>query len=102
MTMKIELSPAAVREFKKFTAREKEDIIIKIEKLAENPYPEGCKRLSGVSSKIKKKLNIESIYRIRVGNYRVLYSVKESEIVVYILRIGDRKEIYQFIKSKQV
>jgi mRNA interferase RelE/StbE len=56
-----------------------------IEKLATDPRPEGCKKLKGSK---------ENIWRIRVGNYRVVYLVQDIVRVINVRRIGHRKDIY--------
>ncbi len=52
--------------------------------LAGVPRPRGCRRLTGQ----------EDVYRIRVGVYRVIYSIEDRRIVVVVLKIGHRKDIY--------
>jgi mRNA interferase RelE/StbE len=59
-------------------------IAAKIDLLADNPFPSGCKKLLDTD-----------FYRIRSGNYRIIYSVSRQKITVFILRIGDRKDIYK-------
>jgi mRNA interferase RelE/StbE len=59
-------------------------IASKIDSLADNPFPPACKKL----------LNTD-FYRLRSGNYRIIYSVSRQKITVFILRIGDRKDIYK-------
>ena len=63
---------------------------IKIEKLinglAENPRPSGVKKLKGIS---------EDLYRIRSGDYRVIYSISDQIRIVDIRKIGHRKDIYK-------
>ena len=56
-----------------------------IDKLATNPFPSGCVKLIGY--------DIE--YRIRVGDYRVIYQVQNSILVVLVIEIGHRKDIYR-------
>jgi mRNA interferase RelE/StbE len=53
--------------------------------LAENPYPPGCKKLAGD----------EGFWRIRVGDYRVVYTVIQSKLVVLVVKIGHRREVYR-------
>jgi mRNA interferase RelE/StbE len=53
--------------------------------LSENPRPRGARKLSGY----------EDIYRIRVGNYRVLYSLEQGRLVILILKIGHRSDVYR-------
>ncbi len=53
--------------------------------LAEEPHPRGSRKLSGY----------DDVFRIRVGRYRVLYSVFERRLVIIMLKIGHRKDIYR-------
>ncbi len=59
-------------------------IASKIDALAVNPFPPASKKLLNTN-----------FYRIRSGNYRIIYSVSRQKITVFILRIGDRKDIYK-------
>ena len=56
-----------------------------IKNLTENPRPSGCVRLRG----------FDNTYRIRVGDYRILYEVQDQRLLIYVLRIGHRREIYR-------
>lgn len=60
-------------------------IISRIQGLADNPRPEGSQKLSGLER-----------YRIRQGNYRILYSIEDTELIVYVVKIGHRKNIYRY------
>lgn len=55
-----------------------------IGKLANNPKPEGSEKLSG-----------DEKYRIRKGPYRIVYSIHENELVVWVVKIAHRKEVYK-------
>ena len=57
-----------------------------IVKLSGNPRPVGCKKLKGQT---------ENIWRIRVGNYRVVYEIKDIIKIVDIQKVGHRKDIYE-------
>ena len=61
-----------------------EPIILAIEKLSANPRPVGCKKLRGQYG-----------YRIRVGNYRIIYDIIDNKLIVEIIAIGNRKDIYR-------
>jgi len=76
--------PSAKRQFESLDASVRERIAAKISALAENPFPAGCKKLTG-----------DEAYRIRIGDWRVIFDVLESEIVVLVLRIGHRREVYR-------
>lgn len=59
----------------------------RIEALAANPTPPGCKKLHGVLD------GEHPVYRVRQGDYRILYSVRP--VIIVILDIGDRKDVYR-------
>jgi len=61
-------------------------IFPKIEALAESPYPQGCLKIQGQ----------ENLWRIRIGDYRVIYSVCEEEKLVDIIAVRHRKNAYRF------
>ena len=61
----------------------------KIETLAANPHPPGCKKLSGMESEG------EEIYRVRSGDYRVLYLVRGNPHQIIVLDIDHRKDVYR-------
>ena len=60
-------------------------IFPRIEALAEDPRPSGCKKLRGA----------RDLWRIRIGNYRVVYQIEDRVLVVEIRAVGDRKDIYE-------
>lgn len=95
---KIELLPRAVRELKKLDSKVQKDIISTIEILKFEAYPDGCKKLSGVSAKILKILDCKSLYRVRCNTYRIIYAVHDEKVTICIVKIGARKEIYRFLK----
>jgi mRNA interferase RelE/StbE len=76
---------SAKKELKKLDKTIISRIIEKVEELAKNPYPSGCKKLVGT----------ESNYRIRIGEYRVIYGVCSSYLMIEIIRVGHRQGIYR-------
>ena len=56
-----------------------------IDALAHNPRPKGCKKLSGKTDD----------YRIRIGSYRVVYTISDAEVVVWVIKVAHRKEVYR-------
>ncbi len=56
-----------------------------IDKLAENPRPHGCVKLTGLVNE----------YRIRVDNYRIIYTIADSVLIVTVIRIAHRKDVYR-------
>ena len=64
--------------------RDRTRIAARIGQLADDPRPAGCEKLSG-----------QEKYRIRQGQYRIIYSVKDEELVVHVVKIGHRKDVYR-------
>ena len=85
MPYEIELTPAAVRDLKKMPAHYQRRVRDAIDNLGHDPRPEGVKKLSGE----------ENLWRIRVGEYRVVYGIEDKRLVVLVIRIGHRKDIYR-------
>ncbi|MBC7890732.1 MAG: type II toxin-antitoxin system RelE/ParE family toxin [Sphingobacteriaceae bacterium] len=81
----IEFLPAAVRDLKKLSVDVQKKLGKKIDSLAANPRPEGCVKLS----------DSKDLYRIRVGDYRVIYKIYDAKLVVLIVEAGHRREIYR-------
>jgi mRNA interferase RelE/StbE len=84
MKYKIELKPAVKKQLKKIKKADQNTILGKIYLLGENPYPQYSKSLKGRDDR-----------SMRAGNYRVLYDVYESKLVVLVLKVGDRKDVYK-------
>ena len=66
------------------TKTDRRRIIRRIESLAENPRPQGALKLSG-----------RERYRIRQGRYRILYTIEDTLLIVHVIKIGDRKDVYR-------
>ena len=82
---KIEISATAERQLKKLPREAQGGISRAILNLAKDPFPRGTRKLRGY----------EDVYRIRVGVYRILYSVENDRLIIIILKIGHRKDIYR-------
>ena len=59
-------------------------ILNKIEFLGDNPRPVGCEKLSG-----------QEKYRLRQGSYRIIYSIQDNELTVWVVKVGHRREVYR-------
>lgn len=69
---------------KKYPKRDKEAIVVALEKLKNNPRPDGVLKLSGREG-----------YRIRVGDYRIIYCIQDKELIILIIDIENRAIIYK-------
>ncbi len=79
----IEIKKSATKEISKLPKIAVKRIVDKIQTLSDDPRPNGCKKLSG-----------DEKYRIRVSVYRILYSITDEKLVIFIVKVGHRKEIY--------
>lgn len=71
-------------ELERVPTKDRQRIVSRIGTLAENPRPVGAEKLSG-----------DDKYRIRQGDYRILYEVVNAELIVTVVRAGDRREVYR-------
>ena len=85
MTYEIIIDKEAIKALKKLPKQVQARITKKIEDLKENPRPEGAKALQG---------GLNGLYRIRIGDYRVIYKVENEVVIIYVLKIAHRKSVY--------
>jgi mRNA interferase RelE/StbE len=81
----IEWKSSAEKELRKLPPEMIQRVFQKVELLAENPFPSGCRKVVGS----------EQTWRIRIGDYRVIYNVFSSVLVIEIVRVAHRKDVYQ-------
>lgn len=72
------------RDLKGILKKDLRRILSTIESLADDPRPPGTKKLSG-----------QERYRLRQGNYRILYEIEDDRLIVCVVRVGDRREVYR-------
>lgn len=80
---KIEIKASARKELRKLDSRVRKRVVEAIADLADVPRPDGCKKLKAVDG-----------YRIRVGDYRVVYTVDDGLITVVVVKVGPRGGVY--------
>lgn len=85
MAYTIELRPVAARALRKLPKAEQKRIGRRIDALAANPRPAGAKQLAGP----------EKLYRVRIGDYRIIYQVRDAVLLVLVVRIRHRREVYR-------
>lgn len=84
MAYTVEFSPAAAREFRKLGREIQLRLRPRIDALADDPRPSGAKKLKG-----------SDLWRIRVGDHRVVYAIRNQVLVVLVVRIAHRREVYR-------
>jgi len=80
---KVEVKRSAVKEIEALPDKGIRAVLDRIFSLADNPRPYDCQKLSGREQ-----------YRIRHGNYRILYNIEDDVLIVYIVKVGHRKDVY--------
>ncbi len=81
---KIFFKKSVEKDFKVIPKKDLVKILERIETLAEDPRPPGCEKLSG-----------QQKYRLRQGRYRILYSIQDDELTIWVVKVGHRKDIYR-------
>jgi mRNA interferase RelE/StbE len=85
MTYQIEFVKQAAKQLRALPAQERERLQPKIDALATEPRPIGVIKLAGE----------EDLYRIRVGDYRIIYSIQDTQLLVLVVKIGHRRDVYR-------
>jgi mRNA interferase RelE/StbE len=83
MAYTIELSPAAERQLKALPTSLQKRLVQRLLTLETEPRPSGIKKLDA------------EIYRLRVGDYRLIYQVQDQALLILVLKVGHRKDIYR-------
>lgn len=81
----VEFASRAQRMFRNLTADVQRRLDPAIQALSQDPRPPGCKKLSGE----------EFLWRIRVGDYRIVYQIQDNELLVLVVKVGHRRDIYR-------
>ena len=85
----LRIKKSAKKELEAIATRaDRQRVVNRITSLADNPRPPGAAKLSGFGR-----------YRIRQGRYRILYTVEDSVLLVHVIKIGDRKDVYRRMTS---
>lgn len=85
MTYEVSLAPAAARQMRKFDPQVRRRVQAVIELLATDPRPPSATRLVGGAGE----------WRVRTGDYRIVYEIEDERLLVLVLSVGHRREIYQ-------
>lgn len=81
---RIEIKRSAAKEIADLPKADCQRVVAKVQVLASDPRPDGCEKLSGAEK-----------YRIRQGNYRILYEIEDASKIVTIVKVGNRKDVYR-------
>ncbi len=78
------IKKSAARELEALPRKDLTRIVERIGSLREDPRPPGCEKLAGME-----------LYRIRQGNYRIVYSIEDEVLTVWVVKVGHRREVYR-------
>jgi mRNA interferase RelE/StbE len=81
---KITFKKSVSKDLKSVPKSDVKKILLKVDSIAVNPRREGAVKLSG-----------QEIYRIRQGLYRIIYEIRDSELVIQVIKIGHRSDVYK-------
>ena len=81
---KVYFRASVEKDFASIPRSDLKKIVQRIKTLAENPRPPGCEKLTG-----------QERYRVRQGRYRIVYSIHDDELTIWIVKVGHRKDIYR-------
>lgn len=81
---KVYFKKSVWKDFESIPQNDLKRIMKVIESLGKEPRPSGCRKLSG-----------QERYRLRHGRYRIIYSIHDDELMVWVVKVGHRKEVYR-------
>ena len=87
MTYQVDVPEPIAKELRALSAEPRRAIGYAIHKLSTNPRPQNAKKLAGTADRYR--------YRIRIGDWRVVYSIEDRKLMVLVLRVADRKDVYR-------
>jgi mRNA interferase RelE/StbE len=82
---KIEWRKSTRKDLRRIAPHEVKRIVSAVEALVIDPFPQGCTKLSGS----------ERAYRIRIGDYRVIYEVVDDVLIIEVIKVGHRRDVYR-------
>jgi mRNA interferase RelE/StbE len=85
VSYRVEISRRATKSLRSLPRKEQQRVRAVIDLLAENPRPPGCVALAGE----------DRAYRVRSGDYRIVYEVYDDRLVVQVVRLGHRRDVYR-------
>ncbi len=80
----LSIKPAAEKQMDRLPAQVRQRVTKALDDLCLEPRPRGCVKLKGE----------DNVWRIRVGDYRIVYTIKDDELVVLVVRVAHRKDAY--------
>lgn len=89
MPYTVRIAPAAEREIRKLTKPTQTRILDRIEALGTAPLPRGVEKLKGKGADHR-------FYRVRMGDFRIIYEIQDDLLIALVLKVGNRRDVYRF------
>ena len=83
---RLSFKASVAKDLRQIPKRDVQSILKRIEGLADDPRPSGSEKLSG-----------QERFRVRQGTYRIVYEIKDQELIVTVVKIGHRRDVYRFL-----
>lgn len=81
---RLSFKTSVAKDLRQFPKRDVQNILKRIEGLADDPRPSGSEKLSG-----------QERFRVRQGTYRIIYEIKDQELVIMVVKVGHRRDVYR-------
>jgi mRNA interferase RelE/StbE len=81
----LDISAGAEKQMRRLPAKIHERVLNALDGLKKDPRPRGCKKLKGE----------DNLWRIRVGDYRIAYTIEDDKLIVLVVRVAHRKDVYK-------
>jgi len=81
----IEFTATAEKQIRRIAAGDRVRVLRAIQQLSHDPRPRGCRKLQGY----------DDVFRVRAGTFRVIYSIEARRLLIIILKVGHRKDVYR-------
>jgi len=81
----IEITATAEKQIRRIAAGDRVRVLRAIQQLSHDPRPRGCRKLQGY----------DDVFRVRAGTFRVIYSIEARRLLIIILKVGHRKDVYR-------
>ena len=78
------IKPSAAKELEGLPARDRQRVATRMQGMSTQPRPPGCEKLTGAD-----------LFRVRQGNYRILYEVQDQDLTVTVFKVGHRRDVYR-------
>lgn len=78
------IKPSAAKELERLPTKDRKRLVARMQGLSAQPRPPGCEKLTG-----------HDLFRVRQGDYRILYEVQDPDLVVTVFKIGHRRDVYR-------